>query len=148
MKKRKTPSAFGIHTDKLYISDPILHFKVDSDKLLVYRRYLGRKIPLLTLFFLLAPFVAAATMGFYHPELHRFIPLSSIDPAYLARHLDDPAVQRTNDVNQIRAYLETLYPYTTPETPLSPADLEKLGIHTILFKNNKQLFKQLEKVLR
>ena len=25
---------------------------------------------------------------------------------------------------------------------------EKLGIHTILFKNNKQLFKQLEKVLR
>lgn len=70
-------------------------------------------------------------MNFYHPDLHRSFPLSAIDPEYLWNHLDDPAFQRYNDVNQVRTYLEIMSVPTHSERPLSKEDLQTLAIHTM-----------------
>jgi len=93
------------------------------------RQNTGLKV-LLFLILLAAPLVSAQP-NLYHPELQRTIPLHTIDPEYLWSHLDDPAFQRTNDMNSIRDYLEAFVTPSSRISPLQTQELQALGIRQL-----------------
>ncbi len=135
MGEKWISSLSGIPTDKLYITDAIPHSKVISDQPIIYRQNTGRKVLLFLSFFFtllfILPWVSAWQMNLYHPILQHKVPLSTLDPEYLWKHLDDPVFQRYNDMSQIQEYLRTMNEATHQEPRLSKGDLQRLSLRQI-----------------